>query len=132
MEIDLTVFSVTVTLVRILIFFVLPLAYLVIKTRKDPRIYAKLEAFPGPKALPLFGNSLRLVGIGGSVGNPFFLQITIFCSFFTRHCGYFIEFLITLLTKKAQHLNHVKRRGMRNSKIFSGASNPGRNIMQPA
>jgi hypothetical protein len=69
METDLTVFSVLIILTRILIFLVLPVAHLVIKTRKDPRIYEKLEAFPGPKALPLVGNSLRLVGIGGSVGN---------------------------------------------------------------
>jgi hypothetical protein len=69
METDLTVFSVLIILVRILIFLVLPVFYLVIKTRKDPRIYEKLEEFPGPKAFPLVGNSLRLVGIGGSVGN---------------------------------------------------------------
>lgn len=69
MEFDLTVSAVAAIIVRLLIFFVFPLLYLVIKTRKDPRIYEKLEEFRGPKPLPILGTSHRLIGIGGSVGN---------------------------------------------------------------
>ncbi|CAB3362145.1 Hypothetical predicted protein [Cloeon dipterum] len=47
---------------RAFVFFVLPIVFFVLKTRKDPRIKKELEKFDGPVSLPLIGTSYRFIG----------------------------------------------------------------------
>lgn len=53
---------------RVFLIFMIPVAFLLIKTWKDPRIAEKLKHFNGPVSLPIFGSTLRLFNMGGLSG----------------------------------------------------------------
>jgi hypothetical protein len=59
---------------RVFLIFLIPLAFVIIKTWKDPRIADKFKSFNGPVSLPIFGCTLRLFNSGGLSGKNTYLN----------------------------------------------------------
>ncbi|CAB3362144.1 Hypothetical predicted protein [Cloeon dipterum] len=59
---NMELLSVLSFVLRAIVFLVLPVAFFVLKTKKDPRIKKELEKFGGPASYPLIGTSYVLIG----------------------------------------------------------------------
>jgi hypothetical protein len=68
MDSGISLMNAAVLVFRVFLIFLIPIAFLIIKTWKDPRIVEKFKSFNGPVSLPFFGCSLRLFNIGGLSG----------------------------------------------------------------